>query len=516
MSTFKNYKFLALVIILFTFLLQPIKTGFETGHHGWVSADGLSLISRANTEHHFVGVMAEVIDADGKLQHHYFDRYPLFFSTTMNLLLKPFEWDFAKYIMGGRYIMNIIYLFTILIGFKLLLHFFDDKLKAISAALLVFSGHFFIRYKDMVHFDQPAVLGNLIILLSIANFKKNKKLLPLLLASIIVPLWGRGYSSIFLLLTWNIIEFIFLYKSDSSSFFKKIIIQLKSKAFLCLLCSVPVTAGFLAYNVYIEAKVRNVSITETSIFDSAKRRLGVKTLVSAREKKAEFKRFIPKQIDRKKDLFTPELFSMFDIGRKKVSKGIEYYVRRLPAEIFGFLVFVFFFMNLKKYYKELDQNKKIIYLTSIFSGFVWLYTMRKLATYHDYTTLYYAGFSLMIYTTLIHTKFKNISREKLFTISLIIFLGSLVANLYKIYPQMMDVNHQAMDFTKIHRELEKMDNPIVHFTNNNPFGGQRFIFGSPFAHNFFTTGFKVGSTKDVSNVFVHWNDHKIEMVSPSE
>ena len=515
MRTFKNQNLLYLIIILFVFLLQPIKTGFEKGHHGWVSADGLSIISRANYGHQFVGIIGENIDKNGKKQFHYFDRYPFFFSATFNALLKPFEWNYSNYIMAGRYLMNIIFIFSLLVAFKLLLYFFEDKKKALACALVVFSGHFFIHYKDMVHFDQPAILGNLIILLMIAKYKTENKFKPLLIASIFVPLWGRGYSSNFLLLTWNIIEFIFLLKQkEAGTFFSKILTHLKSRTFIVLVASVPLTASFLAYNVYIEAKVRDVSITETSIFQSAKRRLGAKTLQNRQEKKAEFKRFIPKQIDRKKDLFTPEFFSILDTSHvDRKDGGPAYYLKRLPAELFGILVIIFFFMNIRGYYRELKLNQKIILLTSIFSGFVWCYTMRKLTTYHNYTTMYYVGFSLMLYTTIFKTKFKNTSSNKLLYTTLTLFVLSLAANLYKIYPLLDKINHQGNDFTLIRESLDKMESPVIYFDNsNNPvINSPKFIYGSPFAHHFYTTGYFVGLTPEVSNVIIEWKNGKIQI-----
>ena len=511
MSIIKEFKWVWIILTLATFALQPIKTGFEKGHHGWVSADGLSLFSRADSDHYFVAVMAEHKTKDG-IEYHYFDRYPPFFSPLMNLFLAPFLDDFNVFIMLARHLMNIIFILTVIVGTRLLFYFIEDKKRALGVAFIIFSGHFFIHYKDMPHFDQPAILGNLLILYGICEYKFNQRFKPLLLLAIIVPLFGRGYSSNFLLLTWNIFEFIFHFKTLGSNIFTKIIGHLKTKTFIALLLSVPVTAGFLGYNLYIESIVRDVKITETSIFDSAKRRLGAKTLMTEREKKAQWHRFIPKQIDRKKDLFSPEFLSMFDIGRKNVKAGWEYYLRRLPSELWGIIVIIFFFMSTRKYYKTLEENKKILYLTFIFSGFVWLYTMRKLATYHDYTTLYYVGFSMMIFTTLAQYKFQNWKTRRILILGFVMMFGSLVANLYKIYPKAQLVNHQADDFNRIRKEAaEKVKEPVFYFEGTDPKGGSRFIYGSPFAPALYTTGYLLTTNKELANVIVHWEDGRIKI-----
>lgn len=511
MGVIKEFKWVWLTLLLAIAALQPIKTGFEKGHHGWVSADGLSLFSRADKDHYFVAVMAEHLTKDG-IKYHYFDRYPPFLSPLMNLFLDPFEDDFNLFIMIARHIMNIIFLITVMVGFKIITFFIQDKKRALGLALLIFSGSFFIHYKDMPHFDQPAILGNLLIIWGICEYKFNQRWKLLLGLAIIVPLFGRGYSSNFLLLTWNIFEFILNWENLGSNVFKKVINHFKKKCVWILVASVPVTASFLAYNVYIESVIRDVPITETSIFDSAKRRLGAKTLVSEREKKAKWSRFIPKQIDRKKDLFSPEFLSMFDIGRKKVSASWEYYLRRFPSEFFGILVIIFFLMNIRKYYRELSHEHKTIYLTMIFSGFVWLYTMRKLATYHDYTTLYYVGLSMMLFTTLAQTKFKNWSTRRILIIGFVMMFGSLVANLYKIKPIAQTVNHQAHDFNEIRKIAKsKFDRPIFYFEGTDPKGGTRFIYGSPFAQSLYTTGYLVTTDKSLANIIVHWKNNRIKI-----
>src|SRR5690606_4820838 len=156
---------------------------------------------------------------------------------------------------------------------------------------------------------------------------------------------------------------------------------------------------------------KEISILQTDIVDSAKRRLGLKELIAERERKAKWPNFIIKQIDRQKDLLAPEFFSIFHKNRKDVDSGNEFYLRRLPAEIIGLFLTLLFLFNIRSYYRKLNETQKTIALLSILSGFVWLYTMRKLATYHDYTTMYYVGFLLMAYITIFSTKLKNISSK---------------------------------------------------------------------------------------------------------
>lgn len=505
MENIKKFKALTVVLALVVFITQPFKVGFEKGHHGWVSADGLSIISRANLDHYFVGLVQESVTPEGK-DYYYFDRYPPFFSASMNTLLKPFEWNLPAYIYSARTLMNLIFVITFWFGFKFLC-FFLPAARAFALALIVFSGHFFIHYKDMVHFDQPAILGNLILMWAIAEFKFHQRKKLLYTAAIIAPLWGRGYSSGFLLLTWNLFEFLYLYKM---SFLQKIRLHLRSIPFIAMLICVPLTAGSLGYNIWVESQIREVSIKETSIVNSMTRRLGVKSLAAEQEKKAKWSSFIPKQIDRQKDLLAPEVLSMFDIGRKKVSASWEYYLRRLPAEVFAFTIVVLFLFSFKRYLKSLDDKRKILYLSAFFFGFVWNYTMKKLATYHDYTTLYYWGFAMMVYLSLAETHLKSFSSKKFMIIGWLIFLSSLGANFYKAYPHMIKNNHQAYDFNQIRQNLKSIPGePVFKTVGPLPHEGHTFINGSPYAPYFFLTGYffaKDGADYDAA---IKWENGRI-------
>ena len=104
--------------------------------------------------------------------------------------------------------MNGVFLISMFIAFRLLMLFLDDKIKSLATVLIVFSCFYFLNYKDVPEPGQTGLAAWLLLLYSIAKYKKegNKKLLYF--SSVIAPLFGVGFPSIFLLLLWQFIEFL--------------------------------------------------------------------------------------------------------------------------------------------------------------------------------------------------------------------------------------------------------------------------------------------------------------------
>src|SRR5690349_25178059 len=83
-----------LIVSMATFILQNRIVGLEPGyddfqpkHHGWVTANTLAIISKATTEHYFVGYALAFKDDQNQVQYEYFDRYPVSFSALLNIVL---------------------------------------------------------------------------------------------------------------------------------------------------------------------------------------------------------------------------------------------------------------------------------------------------------------------------------------------------------------------------------------------------------------------------------------------
>jgi hypothetical protein len=342
------YKYQILFFIFLVFLLQPLKLGFEQGHHGWVSSHVLAQIRNASPENYFLGFARNA-------GSWYFDRYPVVFSGLSHLLLSPFWESFETYIYMARQWMNIIYIITSFLIFRICLQFVH-KPKALAITFFTISATFFIKYKDMVHFDQPAVLGCLMVLNGIIDFEKYRKKRMLLISSLVGPILGRGYAVIFFLASWVIVKGIY-----ELFFLKKKTITGLKIPILITLVSVPLPATMLSLNIWGEAKIRNLDWDQTSIVVSARKRLGIDsyTEVGKEKKKVETVSFVLNQIYRAFDMVTP--YAISGVHFKGYTNKLRHYLTVIPKVIFQIWILFFLFKILPHFWKLTTCFEKYLF-----------------------------------------------------------------------------------------------------------------------------------------------------------
>jgi hypothetical protein len=227
-----------------TFVMQNQIVGFERGyneyaskHHGSVSSRGLAIISQATPENGFVGYAIRHKDDQNNLVYDYFDRYPVFFSAAFNriLALRP---KLSSKIYLAKQVMNLIFVATLAVAFLLCDKLIKNKPLAIFAVLIAFSNPYLLFYKDMVHFDQPALFGFLLLTYAIALYKLEGLKYPLVIATIIAVGLGRGYASYAVLGLWLAIEAWLILRSGALSFGQKVKNVLRHPSFLLLIIGI--------------------------------------------------------------------------------------------------------------------------------------------------------------------------------------------------------------------------------------------------------------------------------------
>lgn len=486
----KTETYFFIILGLSVLLFQAFKTGFEPGHHGWVSSHGLAIISRATIENNFVGYSQDLITEDGIREYDYFDRYPILFSASMQTILSPLAENLSWHVYSARQLMNIIYIFTLIFFYKILLLLTKNRNLSMSISLLIFSSQFFMAYKSMVHFDQPALLGMVLLIYAIVKYKRtNQNKSFLIFISILAPLLGRGYVNNFILLTWFAYEFFIFIKNkfQFNSHFRMSAVSL----FLGGIIGI----SFLGYNIYTEAKKRDVEFTQTSILRSAFSRTGVKETYGKKKlEQARLYNFIPNQIDRFKDGFSPYfLYSTryndrSDPAWKKV-------LSQTPYELVSAIIFLF---SLWQFYKkrELFQNSRNIWFIFIFGGIIWLFIMRRLAVYHDYTAIYYIGGYAFLYAHMVYSfRFK---RRKILYISIMLFYISLTANSIHELKVAQEKNIVTKDFQKIKNYIKQKKDVTIYFEKD----ARSFLKSIPYARQYYLSGTPEALDKKYANFFI--------------
>jgi hypothetical protein len=97
---------------------EPGYNELQPGHHGAVSSRTLAIINHATLENGFVGYVFQTIDENGEKDYDYFDRYPVFFSAGMHVLLS-LKSKLSTQIYLARQAMNGVFLLTMAAAYLL-------------------------------------------------------------------------------------------------------------------------------------------------------------------------------------------------------------------------------------------------------------------------------------------------------------------------------------------------------------------------------------------------------------
>lgn len=476
----RQHKLIIIAFVLMVFALQPYKVGFESGHHGWVSAHGLALISNATPDNNFLGYTQKTLK-EGKEDYLYFDRYPFIFAGGMNLILST-VWDRLDLtIYLARQLMNVIFILSGLLVLRLCRKLFQDPVKAIYVTGFILSSSFLIKYKDMVHFDQPALLGCLLALNGIVDYERERKKKYLIIGALLGSLLGRGYAVVFFLAGWILISLVREWKLK-----KKVIPAIKALPLIYLFISIPLPALFLGSNIYSEAKIRNIHWEETSIVKSAKHRFGILNYKTkdAVEKKFSWGSYISNQIQRTLDYLTP--YSLYGLHVKNFKEKLLHYSSLLPKAIYQILLLFIFFKYFRGWWRQQNLETKWLYCSLSSGGFLWLIVMRNLANYHDYVTLYLIGLVILIWSFL----FDQIQRMKwnLNPVVLTVVLSSICLHSVMGWREAGKVNWQSSEFQRIRNELKASDTKRVYLT---PSTEEFFLDGVKWGDSFLLSGFTI-------------------------
>ena len=367
------------------FLTQNRVVGFEPGynelqpkHHGWVSSHTLAIIRHATWSNAFVGYAESIVSTDGQRDFDYFDRYPVFFSVAMNGLLS-LKTRLSTQIYLAKQAMNLIFLMTLVMAFLLVRKLTGQTLAAAAIAVVSMSSPYLLFYKDMVHYDQPALLGMMLLLYAIALFKidgRRRIVYPAVLISVGL---GRGYASLAVLGTWLILETLPLIRQRTGRWSRFI----RLTALRALILGVLWAGLCLSYNIAVESIRREVPPLQTSIVQSARNRLALNE-----EFNQSYLRILDWQTFLSDQTIRVVRWS-FPVWEYEGSVALS---TLILAGLFGVIILQA---------RRLDPDRRLILLLMALSGPVWLIGMRNLSAFHDYTAMYYLGIPLAFYTALV-------------------------------------------------------------------------------------------------------------------
>lgn len=413
----------------------------------------MAIMKKADMENGYLGFTCHYC-GDDKDEFYYFDRYPVIFSGVMNVLLRPFEQNVKLEVAVARGVMSLIFLVTMIFSFKLIRTFTENDIQAFSSVLLTFSGTFFIWYQDMVHYDQPAILGIVILMYHIRKYQLEGNSKHLLLLCAVIPLVGRGYASLFLLAIWVVVEFFGLVRERSLNVGG----LLKLKSLQGLTLAVLFCVIFLGYNIYQESLIRDVSIQETSIVKSALVRTGVTDLSVKYQSIYDWSGFSVNQLKRFCAGFLPYgLYQVSDKGPSIIPSllGIIYFLGISIAMLLALI---------RRDLRQWLYNHRSSLLVMLLSGPFWLFFMKNLAGPHNYTTMYYVLIYLVAHVLLVRFV-PSKGQVILFLFAFLMFNYSLIKKSEMVSERVKSQEIFHSDFDRMRQLLSEEKGGVIWVKN---------------------------------------------------
>lgn len=477
---------LAFTIISSVFVFQADSYNFRSGHRGWVAAHSLAISDKATKQNKYLGHTC-TFENSGKLDFYYFDRYPIFFSAVSKIVLST-QRSLADKIKLSRQWMNFLYILTFILIFFLVNEFISNREISLYTTLFLASGFYFIKYKDMFHYDQPAVLGMVAFLLALKLREKGKVGIHLLvLSSIYGVLSGRGYATCLLIAGWYFIDnFSYIKKNSLHRFVRTFY---KRDSFIVSVIAAVFAIGALFYNVHTESKIRNVSYKNTSIFQTAKHRTG-----ATNNKKYDFPwpSFTSTQLSRISKSFLP--FSINGIRTaKKFAGGKELFNKSSMLKLTYYSSILLFLITLLVIIRETKKDRRnfityfkdqltVTNVTILCSGLFWMFPMKRLAAPHHYTIIYYIGLNTFLISILINFLKENKLVLKAIRITSIFFILTSIYSVGRFYNNEENAGPDFTgDFDNIEKTLKESKVKSVRLTKSY----RSFVKGSPYAVCFY-------------------------------
>lgn len=369
--------------LLFVFAGQVRDPGFHRGHRGWVSAHTLAIAQKASASNGFVGYAIELATPTSRALH-YFDRYPVFFSAGLHAAWTMLGLDAAGRILFARQVMNLVYVLTVVAAVALLVELGLALELSIAAAAAAAAAFTMVNYRDMVHFDQPALLGSVVLMWAIARWYRGGRAALVLAATALAVTAGRGYASFVVLGLWWLMESLQAFRTARAhDALASSLLGVPARA--CIL-GAALAAACLAWNIAAEARIRDVPWSEASIVRSATRRLALDPGFNEQnQQRLSWPRFLRAELEN----FSQSVLPWTHRPRRSENRAL-----RLAVAIAAAVVAVAFARSCR-------PPARVPALLMLLAGPLWLVLMRNVAAFHPYLGVYLFPVALLCFAGLL-------------------------------------------------------------------------------------------------------------------
>lgn len=375
---------LAAVLVI---LLQCNNLGFSPNHHGNLSSHGMSLAKNFDWNKTglclFYGKSIEGRDTT----YDAYNRFPAFPFVLIGTVIRPFEPDLAKQIYVARELMDLFFILSLLIAYKMTAELTRDKLVGLAVVFAAFSSVPLLYYNDMIFNDVPALFGFWVVLYGIHKAQTHRLKPYEMIVLAILPI-SAGWQAYSVFGVWVLFELVEdLLAGGELPLKQRVVTFLKSPAFIVTSVAVLWGTLILAAQLISEWRIIGGAFTSIPSLKSAAFRLGVEPLGDYSRYKSllEWNRYL--------------LGQARQLGLLLLSFGgfrNEYINPFIPALLF----FVMLGYSVVTYIRRRKAFEKVR-LIMICSALPWIILMKDFVGIHNFQSIFYVGIVVAVFMSLI-------------------------------------------------------------------------------------------------------------------
>lgn len=380
---------------------------------------------------------------DGKKVYEAYNRFPVFSFLLTGLLTHPFQSDPATEVYVARQLMNLFFFLSIIVVFRLVDELVKNTYLALSVSLITFSSYYMLTYNNMIFNDIPALLGFVVAIYGVISAQKKKLQTRHILFYSIFPICF-GWQPYAVYVTWFLIDALEIMLKKDTTFRSKFLNIFKQPSFIITGLAVTWGIFILGLQLLNEWRIVGGSFTSIPTLKSALWRTGLISSDGYTNLQSAFN-WIP-FLSGQAHVITIMLIPFFPIFL--VEPGMMFPV---------VLIVVLIVYVLIKYFKDKSLINKA-YVIMIFSGLFWAVPMRHFVALHDFQSIFYVGFVIVVYTLILSNI--NTKAWKLLAIdlSLVFLINISLSNHYKtqnlamnrIIPQFQNISDKLPENSKIY------------------------------------------------------------------
>jgi hypothetical protein len=378
-----------------TLSLRARTRGFLPGHHGYQTALALSMAKNLDARHHYLMFTRKILNEKGEETLSPHNRLPIGSFLALALVTRLCHDDPMKEIEAGKILMLLCFWGSLVTSFLIVAKLTGRVLLAAAVSLLAFSSYYMQYYDDMVFNDIPALFAFLLLLLGIARCEKDGKRGLLYAATFLAIFLGwQGFAP---LVAWWCLRLIPALASRGRELGARMRDVLRHPSTRALVTAALWGGLLLAWNLTNEKAATKTAFADLPSVRSIFFRVGLSGGVEEYPEYPElaWSRFLPGQARRlmKATIPTRPLHARIARWGDRGGGGMIKVLAVLAAG--GAL------LCLLTWFLWRAGESRLLWGVIAASGFFWTIPMRNFTPFHDFQSLFYVGFVLLIYAALL-------------------------------------------------------------------------------------------------------------------